>query len=161
MIKENLPNEIHRSKTNITQKPKSGNRRRVGRKRRQIKLKERSEAVIIQPTEGNSFADVLKNMRTNVKPEEAEVAVRSIRKTKTGAILLELGKGGKKNEFCDAIKGALKDAADVRDVKTIDRPLIPLSHSSLDSELVHSTEFSSVVIDTPEGDVNIHFIKSF
>lgn len=89
----------------------------TGGKRRQTKPKERPEAVIIRPTEGNSFADVLKNLRNKVKPEETEVAVRSIRKTKMGAILLELGKGGKKSDFCDAIKGALKDAADVKDVK--------------------------------------------
>lgn len=77
----------------------------------------RSEAVIIQPREGHSFAEILKNMKSVVRPEETETNVQSIRKTKTGAILLELGKGGKKEQFCEAIKGALKDTAAVKDVK--------------------------------------------
>lgn len=98
------------------------------RKRRPTIPRGRSDAVIIRPTEGHSFADVLKNLRSNVKPEETEVAVRSIRKTKTGAILLELDKGGKKEDFCEAIKETLKDAADVRDV----RPKVTVEIRDLD-----------------------------
>lgn len=101
---------------NTLKTPKKGDE---GKKRTR-KRKERSEAVIIRPTEGHSYADVLKNLRRNVKPEEADVAVRCIRKTKTGAILLELGKGGKKGDFCDAIKGILKESADVKDLKPRD-----------------------------------------
>lgn len=96
--------------------PKKGDvRKKSTRKRR-----ERAEAVIIRPTEGHSYAEVLKNLRSNAKPEETDVAVRCIRKTKTGSILLELGKGGKTAEFCDAIRGILKEAADVKDLKPRD-----------------------------------------
>lgn len=96
-----------------------GKKKTPGRKKkRKKKIRARSDAIIVRPTEGHSYAEVLKSLRENVKPDEAEVAVRLIRKTKTGAILLELEKGGKKEQFFEAIKGTLKEAADVKDIKS-------------------------------------------
>lgn len=133
-------------------------RNKAGRKRRPVIPRERSEAVIIRPAEGHSFADVLKNLRENIKPEETEVAVRSIRKTKTGAILLELDKGGKKNDFCDAIKGTLKDAADVRDV----RPKVTVEIRDLDlfstKEEVHSAIEEAT--DLQGEDIIVHLTEA-
>lgn len=104
--------EPKRQVANATRKPKRAPRK----KKRPKRLKSRPEAVIIKPQEGHSFADVLKTLRQNVKPEETDVAVQSIRKTKTGAILLVMGKGGKKDEFRDMIKGTLKETAAVDDL---------------------------------------------
>lgn len=134
--------------------PRKGNRRN----RRQINPKDRYEAVIIKPAEGHSFADVLKNMRENVKPEEAEVAVRSIRKTKTGAILLELGKGGKQDEFRGAIKDALKDSANVRDAS----PRITVEIRDLDYFTTKEEVLAAIkeAAGPPEGDITVRLTEA-
>lgn len=80
-------------------------------------MRGRSDAVMVKPAAGHSYADVLRSLKEKVKPEEAEVAVRSVRRTKTGAILLELEKGGKKDEFCQKVRGTLGKAAEVKDMK--------------------------------------------
>ena len=46
--------------------------------------------VLIKPASGQTFADILRGIRTNVKPEESGAVVRSIRQTRTGGILVEL-----------------------------------------------------------------------
>lgn len=90
------------------------NAKKDGRKARSRRPKERNDAVVIKPRDGHSYADVLKNLREKVNPEETEVTVQSVRKTKTGSILLVMGKGGKKDEFRQAIEGSLKDEAVVQ-----------------------------------------------
>lgn len=135
------------------------NRKEAGRKRiHQVKPRDRSDAVIIRPTEGHSFADVLKNLRSKVKPEETEVAVRSIRKTKTGAILLELGKGGRKEDFCDAIKGTLKEAADVKNVQ----PKVTLVIRDLDSYTTEEEVLTAIVeaTDSLTAEVTIRLTEA-
>lgn len=57
---------------------------------------------------------MLEALRKNLKPKEADVDIRSISKTKTGSILLVMGKGGEKDKFRDAIKNTLKEAAEVK-----------------------------------------------
>lgn len=89
-------------------------RRSNGPKKKLKKPKQKTEDVVIKPLEGYSYAEVLKALRKNVKPKEADVAVRSISKTKTGSILLVMGKGGEKDKFRDAIKNTLKEAAEVK-----------------------------------------------
>ncbi|XP_037942445.1 uncharacterized protein LOC119677245 [Teleopsis dalmanni] len=54
---------------------------------------------------------------TKIKPDDEEVAIRSIRKTKSGAVLLELGKGGKKNDFYAELKGTMGEVAKVTELK--------------------------------------------
>lgn len=88
------------------------------KKKRRKEIKDRSDALVVKPREGHSYAEILKNLKENVKPDEAEVDVRSIRKTRDGALLLELKKGGEKDKFCDIIKDALKDSAQVKDLKS-------------------------------------------
>lgn len=134
-------------------------RKEAGRKRiRQVKPRDRSDAVIIRPTEGHSFADVLKNLRSNIKPEETEVAVRSIRKTKAGAILLELGKGGRKDDFCDAIKGTLKEAADVKNVQ----PKVTLVIRDLDYYTTEEEVLAAIkeATDSLVAEVSIHLTEA-
>lgn len=117
--------EQHKGKMTMEKTRKNAPR---GRKPNVIP-RERSDAVIIRPADGHSYADVLKNLRNNIKPEEADVAIRSIRKTKTGAVLLELGKGGKKDDFFNNIKEVLRDTADVKDSK----PKVTIEIRDLDS----------------------------
>ena len=60
-------------------------------------VKERPESVIIHPTEGRSYADVLRNIRRKIKPEESEVAIHAVWKAKTGGILIDMGKEGRRH----------------------------------------------------------------
>ncbi|KAL7723970.1 hypothetical protein ACLKA6_017963 [Drosophila palustris] len=74
----------------------------------------RPDAVLIKPAEGKSYAEVLSDLRRTVKPEDSESDICSIRKTRTGDMLLELSKGSKTQKLCDAIQGYLKEAATVK-----------------------------------------------
>lgn len=47
-------------------------------------------AVLIKPAEGKTYAELLKGVKAQVKPSDHQTDIRSIRKTKEGAILLEL-----------------------------------------------------------------------
>ena len=56
------------------------------------KARTRSDAILIQPTKSVTFADILKNFRTNVKSEDSGAIVRSIRQARKGGVLVELDK---------------------------------------------------------------------
>lgn len=47
----------------------------------------RTNAVLIKPAEGRTYVDVLRQVKTNVNPEEANVQIQSCRKTKDGGLL--------------------------------------------------------------------------
>ena len=88
------------------------------RRERPKRPQNKPDAVVIKPKDGHSYADVLKNLREKINPKETEVAVQSVRKTKAGALLLIMGKGGRKDEFRDAIIGTLKEEAVVQSMKS-------------------------------------------
>ena len=50
----------------------------------------RSEAVIIKPAEGVSYAAILKNLKSRVNPEELGVRICGIRETRTKDLLVEV-----------------------------------------------------------------------
>ncbi len=89
-------------------------------KRRRRKSKPRAprskpEALLIKPGEGHSYAQVLKTITGKVNPESTNTQIKSVRRTRMGDVLLEFGPGSeKKNEFCEALKGALGEIAAVR-----------------------------------------------
>lgn len=90
----------------------------------------RSEAVLIRPADGKTYADVLGEIRRNVKPEETETEIRCIRQTRAGDVLLELGHKSKNREaFSSAVKKAVGQAGDVRDLV----PRVTLEIMDLDS----------------------------
>ncbi|XP_039954228.1 uncharacterized protein LOC120770715 [Bactrocera tryoni] len=95
--------------------PKEGRqqgRNTVSNQRAKSRPKRQSEAVIIKPAEGNSYAEVLKNISSKVNLREAEVKIKGIRKTRAGALLLELEKGQfTKASFCEALKTTLRESA--------------------------------------------------
>lgn len=79
----------------------------------------KSEAVLIKPMEGHSYADVLKSLRSKIQPSE-NASVKGIRKTRTGALLLELGKGEKiPPELFEKIKSTVQESASVRELKPV------------------------------------------
>lgn len=74
----------------------------------------RSEAVLIKPAEGHTYAEILKNLRNNVKPGDADVKIRTVRKTMAGALLLEMDRGAKVSpDFCEKIRTTLQTTAEV------------------------------------------------
>lgn len=78
-------------------------------------IKKKTEAVLIRPTEGRTFADALKTLRENIQPGED---VRGVRKTRAGALLVELDKGVELNtEFYTKIKNTFGEQATVASLK--------------------------------------------
>ena len=107
-VKE-VPNqaEVRPQRKNTAANQKTNNR-----------IERQSEAVIIKPTEGNTYAEVLKNIRSNLNLKESGVKVKEIRKTRAGAILLELEKRQTtKAIFCEAFKTTLRESEMVADLK--------------------------------------------
>lgn len=95
-------------------KPQNNKTRRKNRsKPRHIK----PEAVIIKPREGHSYAEVLKDLRSKVAADDSS-NIRCVRKTKTGAILLELEKGKTlRSEFVQQLKSSVRETASVAELK--------------------------------------------
>lgn len=86
-------------------------------KRPYSKLRSRSEAVIIKPLKGKTFADVLKDIRNKVKPEDNAADIRSIRKTRDGAVLLEFQKSTlieNMEKFSKSLREVLGQDGDVK-----------------------------------------------
>ena len=65
------------------------------KKRKRIKngIKTRSAAVLVLPTNGTSYASVLKDLRTKFSLGNAEQQMKAVRKTRNGALQLEMTRG--------------------------------------------------------------------
>ena len=86
------------------------------RRRRPVRRK-RPEAVLIKPADGKSYAEVLGKIRQKIKPEETEAEIRSIRRTRTGDVLLEMSNNSKCTKaFSDALKDALGEMGSVKNL---------------------------------------------
>nr|XP_044248685.1 uncharacterized protein LOC123002501 [Drosophila takahashii] len=81
------------------------------------RVRSRPDAVLVRLTEGKSYAEVLRDLRNSVKPENDVSNILSIRKTKSGDMLLELSRGSKAELLCETIKTRLKGDATVRTMK--------------------------------------------
>lgn len=80
-------------------------------------IKPRLEAILIKPSEGKSYSEILRELRQKVKPEDTETEVRTIRQTRSGGVLVELGKNCKnKEEFTSKVKQALGTTANVQNL---------------------------------------------
>lgn len=77
--------------------------------------KARTKAILIKPSAGQTYADLLKNIKGKVNPEESGANIKSIRQTKEGGVLLEISK--KTNDdtaFTEAIKTAVGGCGTVK-----------------------------------------------
>lgn len=89
----------------------------------------KAEAIIAKPSEGYTFADVLKTLRNRTE-NDGTSKVKTIRKTRTGSLLLELEKGEQINpELLHRIRDILKESAEIKSVT----PKITLEIRDLDS----------------------------
>lgn len=94
--------------TRIADTPVTATEKNV--KKRRIKV--RPEAILIRPEMGQSYADVLREIRDKTKPEDTGTKVRSIRQTRSGGVLLEIGEEPReKGAFREAIRTILGDKA--------------------------------------------------
>lgn len=79
--------------------------------------KPKNDAVVIAPGPGKTYADILKEIRSKVKPEDTETDVRSIRQTRAGHVLLELASNTKGREaFSQNLRSAIGEAGSVRNL---------------------------------------------
>lgn len=75
------------------------------------------DAVLIQPALGKSYTDVLKEIRDKVKPEDTGTDIRSVRQTRAGHVLLELGSNTKsREEFSQTLRQVLGEAGQVKNL---------------------------------------------
>ena len=77
-----------------------------------------SDAIRISAKDGQSYADILKDMKAQVNPTEAGLEVLSVRRTRKEEILLVLKKGGDIRAFKKALDQAVGARADVRTLVT-------------------------------------------
>lgn len=87
-------------------KEKAPETRRKNKKRRQ-----KPDAILLKPTAGKSYADIVSAIHAKIKPDEMGVDVRSVRRTRAGGVLLELGRTSV--EVRATFSAALKQTVDV------------------------------------------------
>ena len=91
--------------------------------------------MLIKPAEGKSYAEVLGGIRAKLKPEETETSIRSIRRTRNGEVLLELGKETKNAKaFGEALQGHLGDMGTMWNLT----PKVTLEFLDLDSVTIYT-----------------------
>ena len=78
----------------------------------------KSDAIILKPASGKTFADILSTVRSTVEPEKCGVELRSVRRTRAGEVLLELKKGAADNRaaYSEALKAAVGSTSSVREL---------------------------------------------
>ena len=75
----------------------------------------RANAVLIKPAQGKTYADLLRDIKAKVNPEQHQATIRSIRETRDGDILLEMDrKSDNCPSFTDAIKVAVGEQGSVK-----------------------------------------------
>lgn len=79
------------------------------------KPKPRRDAILIKPAQGTTYAEVLKEIRSKTNPEASQAEVKSIRQTRAGGVLLELGDKTKdKGVFQSSLANILGESATVQ-----------------------------------------------
>lgn len=83
--------------------------------RKKRSSKQRPDALLVKPSEGKSYADVLSEIREKVKPEEKGAVIKTLRKTRAGDLLIELGQSSEsKSDFGADLQSVLGTKASVR-----------------------------------------------
>lgn len=80
------------------------------------RIKKKPDAILIRPAKGRTYAEVISDIRNVVKPEDSEVEVRAVRKTRAGDVLLELKKttADARCNFANAIQQAAGGEGNVK-----------------------------------------------
>ena len=112
----------------------------------------RSEAVLIRPMEGKSYAQVLGEIREKVKPEDTDTVINRIRQTRDGCILLELGGVAESREN---FTGSLKDALGKSGTVESRKPKATLEIRDLDGYTIAREVEEAIKRDLKEGVENL------
>lgn len=84
---------------------------------------------MIKSGKGQTYADILGTIKDKVNPEALDTEIKSVRRTRMGDVLVELGTNTRNKEnFCEALRGALGETATVRSLE----PKITLEIRDLD-----------------------------
>ncbi|XP_031789237.1 uncharacterized protein LOC116418310 [Nasonia vitripennis] len=76
--------------------------------------RQRRDAILIRPETGNTYAEILGQIKTTVKPEQLNAEVKSVRKTRDGGVLVVVDKSDDKMESLKtAIQSAIGEAGTV------------------------------------------------
>lgn len=77
----------------------------------------RPEAVLVKPAQGQSYAQVLKDLKSKIEPGTLGVKVKGIRKTRNGDVLIEVqGETEGRNKLSSAIRGVVGGKGNVREL---------------------------------------------
>lgn len=118
----------------------------------------RPDALLIKPAQGQTYAGVLQEIKKAAKPEETQTDIKAIRRTRTGGILLELGKTAKNKEsFREALRGIVGANATVVSLQ----PKATIEIRDLDS-LTTAEEVTEAVKKAmkDESDIKVFFTKT-
>lgn len=96
--------------------------RRVNSRKKKKKVKSmikhnQGEAITIKPNTETTYADMLKAMKSNINPTEIGIEIKSMRRTRTGDILVQFNKGERQAEkLTRAIENTLGNDVTIKTV---------------------------------------------
>jgi len=86
---------------------------------KQKNIRIRPDAILIKPATGKSYSDVLSHMRSQGNPEN--ISINSVRRTKKGDILVELGgQTEEKQKFKSHLEAVLGESANIKDLEQVE-----------------------------------------
>lgn len=87
------------------------------KKKKKKNRKSRHEALLIKPVAGKSYAEMLRTLKGGISAEEIKADIKSVRETRAGGVLVELGKNpAGKAELDGAIRKAMGDKVEVKNL---------------------------------------------
>ena len=102
--------EKHHSRLEENDKPQATQQK----PRAKLRRKTKAEALLVKPADGRSYSDVLREIKQAVRPEDTETAIKAVRQTRSGGILLEFGQDAANTDsFREAVKKVLGEKATV------------------------------------------------
>lgn len=138
---------VERTMDVIKHKSDAAQRTATERRKKTKRRKLPREALLIKPAEGKTYAEVLREIRTKVNPADTETVVRAIRRTRSGEVLVELGRQtGDKAAFGNNLRSSLGGAASVRTLE----PKETVEIRDLD-DLTTAEEVTAAVISATGG----------
>ena len=91
--------------------------RKQKKSKEKVKLKDKGEALTIKTNTEATYADVLKKMKNNIDPMEMGIDIRTMRRTRTGNILVKFNKGeGQAEKLTRAIERTLGNDVSVKTI---------------------------------------------
>lgn len=150
--KTNVSNNEWQTATQKKPKKSAQNAPKAGMTREK---KPRTDALLIVPREGHTYAEVLQNLRSKIPPAEADAKIKAIRKTRNGALLMQLARGEKIGEkLSEAIKTTIVDSAEMRELKS--RTTVEIRDLDSFTTCDEVTAAINGLLEKPSGDIKVN-----